>query len=152
MYKKFTEKQKESIVELHTAGQSAAALCADYELPRSTLYSWINQYQQLKSSNQSGISYKEYHNLKRRAEKLDEQLKVVKAAGCSPSAALQDKLTALEKLYGQYSVHVLCEALDVSRGTFYNHIFRKKDVTVWHNFGHEGFKTLEQSFYLQCYC
>ncbi len=29
-------------------------------------------------------------------------------------------------LYGQYSVHVLCEVLDVPRGTFYNHIFRNK--------------------------
>lgn len=26
-----------------------------------------------------------------------------------------------------YSVHELCEALDVSRGTFYNHIFRRVD-------------------------
>gem|GEM_PF-672723 len=35
---------------------------------------------------------------------------------------------ALEKLHGQHSVRALCEALDVSRGTFYNHIFRRKDV------------------------
>lgn len=33
---------------------------------------------------------------------------------------------ALERLYGQFSVHVLCEALDVPRGTFYNHIKRNK--------------------------
>ncbi|MDL2327286.1 IS3 family transposase [Ruminococcaceae bacterium OttesenSCG-928-A11] len=33
---------------------------------------------------------------------------------------------ALEQLYGQYNVHVLCESLDVSRGTFYNHIKRNK--------------------------
>ncbi|MFR7894330.1 MAG: IS3 family transposase [Dysosmobacter sp.] len=26
-----------------------------------------------------------------------------------------------------YSVHELCEALDVARGTFYNHIFRRAD-------------------------
>ena len=32
----------------------------------------------------------------------------------------------MEKLYGQYSVHVLCDALQVARGTFYNHIFRNK--------------------------
>ena len=38
----------------------------------------------------------------------------------------QTKLMALEKLYGQYSVHVLCEALDIPRGTLYNHPFRNK--------------------------
>jgi len=39
---------------------------------------------------------------------------------------LMGKLMALEKLYGQFSVHALCEALDVSRGKFYNHIFRRR--------------------------
>lgn len=34
-------------------------------------------------------------------------------------------------MYGQYSVHALCEALGVYRGTFYNHIFRRKEVTAY---------------------
>lgn len=37
----------------------------------------------------------------------------------------------LPKSYGQYSVHTLCDALGVSRGTFYNHIFRRKDGTEY---------------------
>ena len=41
------------------------------------------------------------------------------------------KLQELAKLHGQYSVHALCEALCVSRGTFYNHIFRRKEVTAY---------------------
>lgn len=32
----------------------------------------------------------------------------------------------MEPLYGQFSVHILCEAVDVPRGTFYNHIKRNK--------------------------
>ena len=44
---------------------------------------------------------------------------------------LQKKLAFLEDLYRRsdnpYSVHELCEALDVARGTFYNHIFRRAD-------------------------
>lgn len=32
----------------------------------------------------------------------------------------------MESLYGQFSVHTLCEALEVPRNTFYNHIFRNK--------------------------
>ena len=64
--------------------------------------------------------------MKRRADKLEEKLKIIKAAGCGLSAPLQHKLTALESLYGQYSVHTLCDALDVSRGTFYNHVLRRR--------------------------
>ena len=66
--------------------------------------------------------------MKRRFDKLEEKLDVIKIAGCGLSAPLQEKLEVLKKLYehGHYNVYVLCEALDVSRGTFYNHIFRKK--------------------------
>ncbi len=44
---------------------------------------------------------------------------------------LQKKLSVLGNIYHQpdnlYSVHELCEALDVARGTFYNYIFRRAD-------------------------
>lgn len=38
----------------------------------------------------------------------------------------KEKLQELAQLYGQYSVHVLCDALKVSRGTLYNHVLRNK--------------------------
>jgi len=49
----------------------------------------------------------------------------------APCVPLQDKLLELANLHGQYSVHALCEALCVSRGTFYNHIYRRKEVTAY---------------------
>ena len=72
------------------------------------------------------VTLKDYDDLKRHAEKLERIIKVLKCASCTASAPLPEKLTALEALYGQYSVWVLCEALDVSRGTFYNYILRNK--------------------------
>lgn len=128
---RFTEQEKENIVAAYAEGQAVVSLCAEHSIPRSTLYSWVKRYDKLKSSSQVTVSYNDYYNLKRRAEKLVEQLNVLKAAGCGTSAPLKEKLFALERLYGKYSVHALCEALDVSRGTFYNHIFRRKDVTVY---------------------
>ncbi len=50
----------------------------------------------------------------------------MKTVNCTISASLQSKLCALEPLYGQYSGYELCEALEVPRGTFYNHILRNK--------------------------
>ena len=35
-------------------------------------------------------------------------------------------MDALESLRGNFSVYTLCQALEVPRGTFYNHIFRNK--------------------------
>jgi len=112
------------IVDQHTAGQTVAHLCAEHGLPRSTIYSWIKRHQKLQSTTNTNISHQDYYNLERRSHKLEERLEVIKAAGCDLAAPLQEKLMALEKLHGQYSVRTLCDALEVSRRTFYNHIFR----------------------------
>lgn len=43
---------------------------------------------------------------------------------------MRRRLDILETLHAQheeYNVHELCEALNVARGTFYNHIFRRAD-------------------------
>jgi transposase InsO family protein len=53
-------------------------------------------------------------------------LAVLREVDCSTSAPLKQKLMALEPLHGKYSVHVLCDALNISRGTFYNHLLRNK--------------------------
>lgn len=53
-------------------------------------------------------------------------IKILKSVNCTVNSPLKDKLYELEKLYGKYSVHVLCDSLEVSRSTFYNHILRNK--------------------------
>jgi len=131
MNKKHTEATVKAIIDQYIGGQAVTHLCAEYSIPRSTIYSWIKRHQKLKSTTDTDISYQDYYNLKRRADKLEERLKVIKAAGCGLSAPLKEKLEILEKLHGQYSVHALCDALEVSRGTFYNHIFRRQKVTKY---------------------
>lgn len=61
-------------------------------------------------------------------------LEILKTVDCSPKDPLKVKLDALEKLHEQhtYSVHMICEALDVPRGTFYNHILRGKREHTWY--------------------
>ena len=69
--------------------------------------------------------------MKQKLRKLEEKLEILQKVNCTVSSPLQEKLHELAKLYGRYSVHALCEALCVSRGTFYNHIFRRKEVTAY---------------------
>ena len=123
---------KQEIVNQYFAGTPVAALCVQHGIPRSTLYTWIHRFSPLKTASEKTVSYQEYTNLKRRFDKLEKQLEVIRLAGCGTSAPLKEKLTALEKLHGQFSVHVLCDALNVSRGTFYNHVFRRKK-TPWYD-------------------
>lgn len=55
---------------------------------------------------------------------------------------MKEKLSELELLYGQYDVHTLCEALEVSRGTFYNHILRNKRSDAWFEKRREEYRVL----------
>jgi transposase InsO family protein len=58
-------------------------------------------------------------------------MEIIQHAGYLAEVPLPKKLSTLEDIYRQpdnsYSVHELCEALGVARGTFYNHIFRRAD-------------------------
>ena len=59
-------------------------------------------------------------------QKYQNMIKILQSVDCTVFSPTKDKLRALESFYGQYEVHTLCEALDVPRGTFYNHILRGK--------------------------
>ena len=135
-----------TIIAKYSAGHSVASLCTEHNLPHSTIYHWLKQHRNLKSSTGAEVSYKDYYTLMNNYKKLEEKLAIIKAAECSTSAPLKEKLTALEKLYGQFSVHALCEALEVSRGTFYNHVFRRKQTT-WYDIRREELRELVQAVF-----
>jgi transposase-like protein len=128
MNKKHSEEVIQAIINQYNNGKPVAHLCSEHGIPRSTIYYWIQQHRKLKSTADTEISYQDYHNLKRKHDKLENMLNIMRVSECSISDPLQTKLSALEKLYesGQYSVHSLCDALSVSRGTFYNHVFRRQ--------------------------
>lgn len=71
----------------------------------------------------------------------------MKTVSCTVSSPLQEKLKAMEPLYGQFSVHTLCDALEVSRITFYNYIFRNKKGDILAAKRRAELKTQIQSIY-----
>ena len=106
-------------------GTPVKELCRESNIPRSTLYRWSRD---LENSNMTSEvpSPKNYEALQHQVKKLENIISVLKSAKCTVHAPLKEKLLELELLYDQYDVRTLCEALEVSRGTFYNHILRNK--------------------------
>lgn len=109
-----------------TGGESVTAISKETGISRSTLYSWIKQFQDKSNNVKKEITVKNFRILENKVERLEGMVEILKTVDCSTNAPLKEKLYALEKLQGQYSVHMLCEALDVPRGTYYNHIMRNK--------------------------
>ena len=60
--------------------------------------------------------------LENKVARLESIVEILKSAPCTPKAPLRQRLYAAEQLYGKYNVHVICDAFDIPRGTFYNHV------------------------------
>ena len=70
--------------------------------------------------------------LEAKIKRLEGIIEIIKKANVLPSAPLQQKLYVAEKLSNEYSVHMICDALDIARGTYYNHILRNKRDNTWY--------------------
>ena len=126
-----TYDQKKAIVACYESGISIHQLCIEYNIPRSTLYRWCKSYKTDIPCNGTNFTVKEINQMQNRIVKPNNIIKILKSVNCTVSVPLREHLFALESLYGQYDVHTLCEALNVDRGTFYNHIRRNKRENAW---------------------
>ena len=126
----FTETERKKIFELWQTKQPINRIIELTGASRSTVYRIVKGYEC--NGESDAISRKYVAKLETKVRRLEQKLEVIKKAGCSPNAPLREKLVALETLYGKYSVHLLCETMDVSRGTFYNHILRNKRDNTWY--------------------
>ena len=131
MKRRLDEATKTQLVEQYHNGVPVATICVEADISKSTLYSWIGAYKVQDSSNTS-ITLSDYNILSRKLNRQDDIIQILKSVNCTVNSPLNEKLDELESLHGQFSVRVLCDALEVSRGTFYNHILRnKRDNTTY---------------------
>ena len=130
MPKKYPLEFKKQAIRRYEKGESIPALCQELHISQSTFYHWRNQYRSIQTSAHT-YTPAEFDVLVRRLQKAEHKLSIIQLSGYLSKVPLQDKLATLEHFHNEmsdlYSVHELCEALNVSRGTFYNHIFRRAD-------------------------
>lgn len=60
-------------------------------------------------------------------EKLENIIKILKTCGCTVDAPLHQRYEIIKELSSVYSITTLCNALNVPKGSYYNHIFRNKN-------------------------
>ena len=114
-------------IRRYEKGESIQSLCQELHIAQSTLYHWRKQFCSI-TTPQKSYTPKEFNAISRQLQKLEHMMDVIRLSGFIPAVPLQKRLATLEHLYNQpdnpFSVHELCDALDVARGTFYNHFFR----------------------------
>lgn len=118
------------IIRRYEKDESIKALSQELHISQSTLYQWRKEYCPIKAPNRT-YTPAEFDAISRRLQKLEHLMEIIRQTGYLSSVPLQKKLATLKELYNRtgnpFSVHELCDALDVARGTFYNHLFSRTD-------------------------
>ena len=126
----YSTELKVKTIRRYEKGESIKALSQELHISQSTLYQWRKEYCSIKTPNHT-YTPAEFDAISRRLQKLEHHMEIIRQTEYLSNIPLQKKLATLEELYHRpgnpFSVHELCDALDVARGTFYNHIFRKAD-------------------------
>lgn len=121
---------KVKTIRRYEKGESIKALSQELHISQSTLYQWRKEYCSIQMPNRT-YTPAEFDAMAQRLKKLEHYMEIIHQSGYLSRVPLQKKLATLEELYNRpdnpYSVHELCDALGVARGTFYNHIFRRAD-------------------------
>lgn len=144
--KPYSIKEKEKVVNLFLDGTPVSMLKTDTGISKSTIYRWIKETQ-TKKNDDDACTPTNHYMLKRKYEKLKNIVEILQKVDCKPTDPLSIKLPEMETLYGQYSVHTLCDALCVPRGTFYNHIYRRKSSGKWYEIRREEFRERIRQIY-----
>ena len=145
MNQKYSNDVKQSVLNLFQCGEPVSSIVSVTNIPRSTIYAWQKQLQNGQSKKE--VSVENFRLLEDRVKDLEGVIEILQTVNCKAEDPLQIKLHAMEELYGQYSVHMLCEAPKVSRGTFYNHIFRNKRDNTWYAKRREEYRLMVKQMY-----
>ena len=105
-------------------GVPIAELCRRFGICKSTAYNWIREYSPVKRTKGRTITAHDYYQLERENRTLRIENEIFRRSGCSLSSTLSEKLAAIDRLKSDFSVHMLCQTLDVLKSTYYHHALR----------------------------
>lgn len=144
----YTQEEKQTVIDRVISGELSTHILADTGIPKSTFYGWLRAYrEEQEADNRRTVSIRNFHLLENKVARLESIVEILKSAPCTPKAPLRQRLYAAEQLYGKYNVHVICDAFDIPRGTFYNHVLRNKKDNTWYAKRREELRLRIQEIY-----
>lgn len=127
MNQKYSQETKDYILKCYLSGKSVLSIQKNSGIPRSTMYRWIKEYNHNHQSKGHIINLKDYNDLNRKYERCLTIIKILQSSPCLANDSVDEKYFAIEDLLLEgYNVNVICEALCMSKGTYYNRKLRGK--------------------------
>ena len=123
MSKRLPTTTKKKIVKEYINGTSVQNLSTQYGVSRGSIYNWIELYDTRKSQttqeNNTTMNQRDYLRLQdkyNRAKKINE---ILYKANCSLDSPTAIKVAEIKRLSNEYSRSILCEALKISKSSYY---------------------------------
>lgn len=127
MNQKYSQETKDYILKCYLSGESVLSIQKNSGIPRSTMYHWIKEYNHNRQSKGHVINLKDYNDINRKYERCLTIIKILQSSPCLATDSVDQKYFAIEDLILEgYNVNVICEALCMSKGTYYNRKLRGK--------------------------
>lgn len=122
----------------------------DTGIAKSTFYSWLKKYNiEKETAKKKTVNFRNFMLLENKVARLENMVDILKSVGGIEDIPLRKKLYLAERFYNEYSVHLICETLDIPRGTFYNHILRNKKDNTWYAKRKEELRIRIQEIYYE---
>lgn len=149
MNKRHSLEEKQNAIKRYVKDrESPLTIIKDIGISKSTFYKWLSEDQdKQKQSDRKNLTLRNFKLLEAKIARLEGIIEIIKKANVLPNSPLKDKLSVAESLSKNYSVHMLCEALDIPRGTYYNHILRNKRDNTWYAKRREALREQIQEIY-----
>lgn len=130
--KHYSQSIKDEAVLFYELGHSFAETQAKYGMAESTFFTWKQKFDKAHLVHAAITTNRATsHKSKRHLEKLALELEVLRQCPCGSKASIGEKVAAVNALCGRYSIHVLCDALSLPRGTYYNRKRREGQRTSY---------------------
>lgn len=123
---KHNKKTRDSVLNRYASGENISSISKSTGISRTTIYSWIKNFEHQQESEAKPISLREYNNLKRKCKRLTQMVEILKTADCNSSTSLIEKCEIIQAKSDKYSISLLCETLGVAKGSYFNQTLRNK--------------------------
>lgn len=106
-----SETTKQEAIRLYRSGAPAAEIATSLSISRSTVYKWVKEQNDVPHD----LTKSSFRRLENKVMRHEWIIKILQGVNGTVSSPLNEKLNALERLYGTYSVHMVREAMKATR-------------------------------------
>lgn len=147
--RKYSQEFIKNVLAEYKKEENIKKIVSTFGVPKSTLFHWIkNNKTIVERETKKFVTYGQYKKLQNELSRTKLLYEIYEKLHCFKDASILEKEVAISKFFGVYPTKVMCKVLDLPHGTFYNYIFRRKEVKL-NQLRDEELKTEIMKIYLE---